>query len=126
MDIVISIVGGSLGAAVVAGLFGLLQWRLNRRATKEDRAEKRTQDREDVYSMTQKVLRMLLYVEIKQHAKVHIREGSISLEDLEDLIDMHDLYHDDLGGNGFLDNVMHQVRQLPNSNCHGGDKNEKH
>ena len=34
------------------------------------------------------------------------------VEELEDLIDMHKVYHGPLHGNGFLDDLMEQVRHL--------------
>ena len=34
------------------------------------------------------------------------------VEELEDLIDMHKVYHGPLRGNGFLDDLMEQVRHL--------------
>jgi hypothetical protein len=43
----------------------------------------------------------------------HIGAGFISVEDLEDLTKMHESYKADLDGNGFLDNLMGQVKALP-------------
>ena len=52
------------------------------------------------------------------------QEMERKFEYLEDLLDMHKLYHDELGGNGFLDSVIDQVRHLPISICNGGKSNE--
>lgn len=41
MELLRSIIGGGCGAAIVAGLFGLITWRLNRKAQKEDKAADR-------------------------------------------------------------------------------------
>lgn len=38
-EIIISIMGGSVGAALVAGVFGIITWKLNRKAAKEDKAD---------------------------------------------------------------------------------------
>lgn len=57
--------------------------------------------------------RMLLYDRIKHLGRRYISAGAISSEDLEDLIAMHSVYHDELGGNGFLDAVMQKVKALP-------------
>lgn len=43
---------------------------------------------------------------------VAIRNGGIRCEDLATLQRMHKVYHD-LGGNGFLDNLMARVAALP-------------
>ena len=58
-------------------------------------------------------VRVLLYDRIKHLGKDYIAQGYIHSEDLEDLMQMHKIYHDDLGGNGFLDSVMEQVKSLP-------------
>lgn len=36
MPVWISIIGGAAGAALIAGIFGLITWKLNRKAVKED------------------------------------------------------------------------------------------
>ncbi len=56
---------------------------------------------------------MLLYINIKALGKQFIAEGEITAEDLEDIIEMHRVYHDELAGNGYLDTLMEQVRKLP-------------
>lgn len=58
-------------------------------------------------------IRILLYDRIKHLCKYHIAEGGITAEDLEDLMQMHKIYHDDLKGNGYLDVLMSQVKKLP-------------
>lgn len=58
-------------------------------------------------------VRVLLYDRIKHLGKKYIENGSISIEELEDLHSMHAIYHNDLGGNGFLDNLMKSVESLP-------------
>ena len=125
MDILLAIVGGSCGAAIVAGLFGLITWRLNRKAQKEDRAADRKavdcaargKEIEELRSRVDALIiaeRESLYDRIKHLAKAHIKKGWISVEDYEDLKRMHKVYHDPdkLGGNGFLDALMSDVDKL--------------
>lgn len=102
MDILIAIISGGVASAIVGGLFSVILWRLNRNATKEDKSD-------DMKCG----LRMLLYAEIKNLGKTYLTRGEIHTEELEDLIAMHRVYHDKLGGNGFLDNLMRQVERLP-------------
>lgn len=124
MELLKAFLGGAGGAALVAGIFALLQWRLNRKATKEDKAaDRKVADckarGEDIARVEKRVdalyvaNRIQMYDRIKHLGKSYIRQEEISAEDLEDLIDMHKCYHDDLGGNGFLDEIMEQVRHLP-------------
>lgn len=124
MEAVQAFLCGSAGAALITGLFLLIKWFLERRAVKEDRAaDRRTVDckarGEDIARVEKRVdalyvaNRIQMYDRIKHLGKSYIRQEEISAEDLKDLIDMHRCYHDDLGGNGFLDEIMEQVRHLP-------------
>lgn len=123
-EILLAILGGSAGAAFIAGAFAIVQWMLSRKAQKEDReAERQAANcvvRGQEISEVQKKVdalfianRILLYDRIKHLAKTHIARQSISSEELEDLINMHECYHTTLSGNGFLDDLMSQVRHLP-------------
>ena len=57
-------------------------------------------------------VRQLLYDRIKYLCKDHISRKYIASNDLEDLCRMHKISHDDLDGNGFLDDLMREVRRL--------------
>lgn len=58
-------------------------------------------------------VRILLYDKIKYLGRKYIEAKEISEEDLEDLIHMHEIYHSQLKGNGYLDGIMDKVRALP-------------
>lgn len=94
------------GPAICGGVFGLITWLLNRRAAKKDNTA-------ESIKHIKHGSRISLYVAIKDRARQHIKEKCISSEDLEDITTMHEIYHDELGGNGFLDSVMDQVKHLP-------------
>lgn len=102
MDVVLSIIGGSAGAAIVTGVVTLIQFFSNRK-------DKRN-DKDDV---NQKALRYLMLYIIQERAKQYIKEKCISLDDRRSLHHWHDLYHNGLGGNGDADALMKQVDQLP-------------
>lgn len=42
----------------------------------------------------------------------YINQGWIYEDELNDLVDMHDCYHNKLGGNGYLDKLMNKVMDL--------------
>ena len=122
MEYLKTFLGGAGGAAIVAGLFALIQWRLNRKAQKEDKAAEQKQAKEvsDDKGMTEILRRMdvlfladrtILFDRIKHLGKSYIDRGYITVEELEDLKRMHEVYHDPdkLDGNGFLDGLMHTV-----------------
>lgn len=125
MDFLKTFLGGAGGAAIVAGLFALIQWRLNRKAQKEDKAADRKvadcaargQEIADLRNLVNGLIvaeRESFYDRIKHLAKSHIKRGWISVEDYEDLKRMHSVYHDPdkLNGNGFLDALMAEVDHL--------------
>lgn len=94
------------GASVVAGMFSVITFLLNHRATVKDRQMK-------MEDGIQSGVRTLLYDRIKHRAKRFIQDGYITVEGLEDLEHMWSVYHEDLNGNGFLDSLMQEVRALP-------------
>ena len=118
------VLSGASGAAIFAGIFSLFTWLLNRKAVKEDKAEERKRQAEEKVAMADKNLnqkvdalcvavRELLYDRIKHLGKSYLDRGYISTEELEDFINMHKIYHNTLEGNGFLDEIVKQVKALP-------------
>lgn len=95
MDIVIAIIGSGALSACISGIFALVQSRVTRK-----------------HGVTAGV-QQLLYDRIKYLCKMHLDRGYIATNDLEDLERMHKIYHDDLKGNGFLDDLMSNVKRLP-------------
>lgn len=123
MEFLKTFLGGAGGAALVAGLFALIQWRLNRKAQKEDKAADREvvscaargreiKQLQDTVNALIVADRTILYDRIKHLAKSYIKRGWITVEEYEDLKRMHKVYHDDLNGNGFLDSIMEEVDKL--------------
>lgn len=114
---------GAGGAAAVKGLFDLIHWFLNRKAKKEDDTAAREQaDRKQEKTDMGELLRRMdvlfladrtiLYDRIKHLGKAYIARGYVTVEELEDLELMHQVYHDPdkLNGNGFLDGIMDTVK----------------
>lgn len=95
MEIVLAIIGSGALSALISGIFSLVG--------------KKKKETGGVTAGT----RILLYDRIKYLGRSYIRAGSIASEDLEDIIEMHKVYHDDLGGNGYLDSLMDRVKKLP-------------
>jgi heme/copper-type cytochrome/quinol oxidase subunit 2 len=104
-NILTLIIGGGI-AAFISAIGQIVMWKLNRRAKKQD-------DETEHEKHIRKALCVILYDRIKYLARHHIGAGFVTVEDLEDLTKMHSSYKDDLGGNGFLDNLMSQVKTLP-------------
>lgn len=101
-EIVLAIIGGGVGAAIVSGIFSIVLWRMQRNAQKNDEL-----------SEIKTAMCALFYRNIKQDCKKYIESGTITAEELEDLIKEHKIYHETLDGNGFLDSLMQQCKHLP-------------
>ena len=57
-------------------------------------------------------LRLLMKDRLRFLCIHYINQEWIYEDELEDLIDMHKCYHDDLKGNGYLDELMKRVKEL--------------
>ena len=125
MQALLAILGGGVGTALVGGFFALVQWKLNRRAAQEDRAQAisdnscaaRGQQIKELNRLVEVLVladRTILYDRIKHLGKSYIARGYITVEELEDIDLMHKVYHDKdkLAGNGFLDALMKTVHAL--------------
>lgn len=123
MGFLADLFGNAFGAAIVAGLFGMWQWRQNRKAQKEDKAADtkvancaaRGAEIQQLQKTVDSLIvadRAILYDRIKHLAKSYLSRGYVTVEEYEDLKRMHKVYHDDLKGNGFLDTIMQRVANL--------------
>ena len=125
MEILLAILGGGAGSALVGGIFTLIQWKLNRKAAREDRTEaagtascaqrgKQISELNRLVNVLVEADRTILYDRIKHLGKSYIARGWVTVEELEDIDLMHTVYHDKdkLGGNGFLDALMKTVHAL--------------
>ena len=59
-----------------------------------------------------KASRLLMKTQLRSLCMHYINQEWIYEDELEDLIAMHNCYHDDLNGNGFLNLLMNQVKNL--------------
>ena len=118
MEILLAVLGGGAGTALVGGVFTIIQWKLNRRAATEDRScEARGKQIRELSRLVEVLVeadRTILYDRVKHLGKSYIARGYITVEELEDIDLMHTVYHDKdkLAGNGFLDNLMNTVHSL--------------
>ena len=95
MEVLLAVIGSSAMASVISGIFSLIK----DRKSKDDGLEAG--------------VRILLYDRIKHLCLKHCEVGHISADAYEDLVKMHQVYHNNLHGNGFLDSEMTNVGKLP-------------
>lgn len=60
----------------------------------------------------QKALRIIMKDRLRTLCVHYIQQGWIYEDELEDLLAMHKCYHDNLKGNGYLDELIDRVRNL--------------
>lgn len=97
-QIIIAIIGsGAFTAIVSASANAIITWLSNRKNQK---------------SGLECGMRLILKDRLRFLCVRYIEQGWIYEDELEDLMSMHEVYHDKLGGNGYLDTLMGRVKSL--------------
>lgn len=108
--IIIAIIGGLLGGSAVAALINAIAEGIRqRRKRKYDMADGKDEDNKAL----KEGLKWVIYDRIRYLGQTYIAHGSIDFDDRRVLNEMHKCYHNGLGGNGDLDNLMRDVNNLP-------------
>ena len=124
MEVLSYLLTGASAAAVIKLIDNLIQWHLKRKAAKEDKseakAEERQRDKEQWIENTDKSIqnitngmRVLLLDRIQYLGQAYIQDCEVDFDDRHRLNEMHNVYHNGLGGNGDLDVLMREVNELP-------------
>ena len=116
MEYFIAIMTGGVAVAVIEGLKEWLRWRRDRKAKKEDNAELNLEGRltlMETHNTAQiEALKYLLFDKIRHLGQKYIAKEEIDFDERRILNSMHSVYHNGLGGNGDLDNLMDEVNSL--------------
>ena len=119
---------GATAAAVIKLIDNLIQWLLNRRAKKQDKAEAEAEAREKKEQSDEKEWkkhtdemiadlmvgeRVILMDRIRYLGQRYAQDEEVDFDDRHLLHEMHSVYHNILGGNGDLDILMEEVNNLP-------------
>ena len=108
--VIIAIVGGLLGGSAVAALINAIAEGIRqKRKRKYDKDDGKDKDNEAIKAG----LKWVLYDRIRFLGQHYISAGNVDFDDRRILNEMHKCYHDGLGGNGDLDNLMGEVNHLP-------------
>lgn len=94
-QIIIAVIGSGLLSTVINRLFNYL----------DKRAEAK--------SGVTHGIRLVLKDRLRFLCAIYMEQGWIYEDELHDLVAMHDCYHDALNGNGYLDELMNRVKNLP-------------
>jgi len=101
MEVTIAIIT-ACGASLVALLSNLIQIRAS--------------NKKKICEMDQALIdgmRELLYYRIKHNAEKCLKDGYITIDGFHDIHRMYNIYHDKLGGNGFITGLMADLEELP-------------
>lgn len=101
IDIVVGALTGAASAALISGIFSLILYKV-----------KRTDSKTDSEDVQIKALQYLLLSAIQQRGETYLTRGYITMEERRSLHKWHDLYHNDLHGNGDADLLMKEVDEL--------------
>lgn len=108
--VIIAIIGGLFGgsamAALVTAIAAGIRQRRERKYNKDDGKDK------DIEAL-KAASKWMLYDRIRFLGLKYISEGAVDFDDRRILKEMHNCYHEGLGGNGDLDNLMSEVNKLP-------------
>lgn len=108
--VIIAIVSGLLGGSAVAALINAIAEGIRqKRKRKYDKDDGKDRDNQALKDG----LKWVLYDRIRHLGQKYISNGSVDFDDRRILNEMHKSYHDGLGGNGDLDNLMGEVNRLP-------------
>ena len=119
-----AIATGVTGAAVIKLIDNVVQWYLQRKAAKEDRVEKNDReelqkikdwekDMEDKVNALVNADKYILFDRIRYLGQKYVADDEVDFDDRRILSQMHEVYDNELGGNGDLDELMKAVNALP-------------
>ena len=122
MEIIQTLVASGVAVAFLKIVEKVIEWRLARKAAREDReaGDEQTADqrRDDKIKAIGEQLEALaaghkvsMRDRITYLGRRYIKDGSVAFDDRDTLIEMHEAYHA-LGGNGHMDAIMAEVMKL--------------
>lgn len=106
--VIVGLIAG--GSAIVGGLITQLGEGIRQR---RKRKYEKSDDKDKDIEALKTGLKWVLYDRIRYRGQQYISAGRVDFDDRRILNEMHASYHDGLGGNGDLDNLMGQVNRLP-------------
>lgn len=126
-DFTLVFLSGGVAVALIEVIKELLLWGKNRKAKKEDDEMEREDEKERQEAMKinerletiekktdaqSEALKYIMYDRILYLGKKYIEKGSITFDERRILNNMHNSYHNGLGGNGDLNSLMNEVNEL--------------
>lgn len=126
-DAVLVFLSGGVAVALIEVAKELILWGKNRKAKKEDDEMERqdARERQDALQIKKRLetiekktdaqseaLKYIMYDRILYLGREYIKRGNITFDERRILNNMHNSYHNGLGGNGDLNSLMNEVNEL--------------
>lgn len=128
--ILLALVGGGAGAALINAIHDRWKWKANRKAQKEDKEADKEDKVADLTKLVETLVKnqesMAKQIDALQESQKcvlldriiylgqsYIDAGAVDFDDRKRLRDMHNSYHNGLQGNGDADQIMKAVDALP-------------
>lgn len=109
-EIIIAVVGGLLGGSAVAALINQIgEGVRQKRKLKADAESGESKDLQTIKT----ALRYVMLDRIRYLGQCYVHDKDVDFDDRRILNEMHNIYHNGLGGNGDLDILMQEVNRLP-------------
>lgn len=100
-----------VAVAIISVVGKLIEWKLGRKAKKEDDKKKEKCATDATMDVLKDALKVIMLDRILHLGRAYIHEQKVDADDRRRLISMHKVYHD-LGGNGDADLIMAGVNEL--------------
>lgn len=109
-QVLVAIIGGLLGGSAVAALINQIGESVRQKRKRKDETE--DNENKDIAAL-KTALKWVMYDRIRYLGQAYIGEKAIDFDDRRILNEMHNCYHNGLGGNGDLNTLMKEVNSLP-------------
>ena len=117
MDNLLSVLGGGVGVAIVSGIFLTVQNSMAQKSAERLTSKKLTEEKID--ELIRKVDLVIasglvvLHDRIKHLARSHIKAGSVTYDERQDLMKLYEIYHNKLDGNGNITSLIDEFKKVP-------------
>ena len=128
--VLLALIGGGAGAALINAIHDRWKWKAERKAKQEDKAAEKKDKVDELTGLVETLgkqqaemskqldalrdaQKCVLLDRIIYLGQGYIANGEVDLDDRKRLRDMHNSYHNGLGGNGDAAQIMSAVDALP-------------
>jgi len=117
MNSLFQLLGSGIGVAIVSGVFMLIQSQMQRKLEEKATSKKLNDAKIDELLLALETMKQASLVNnrerIKYLCRIHISKGEVTYDERQDLIELYQHYHEGLGGNGNVEDLIKRFREVP-------------